>query len=302
MQILNKLNSISHQFFVMMTYNLKFIMFSIKKNKFLIVYASIHKHGNFGDDLNEYMIKALIGEKHILLRQNNRFNIFFLGKKRPFILFVGSVLKGDISNSIILGSGVMSKGDQLYGKPKKILSVRGPMTYKYLIDKQFKIGQVIKYGDPALLLPKIFNKVFEKEYKIGFIPHYIDKLEPKSKRLLSLKKIHFIDIQEKVETVISEILKCEFIISSSLHGLITADAFGIQSRWIKISNNVKGDGFKFRDYFLSVGRQNLNPYPITLSTNTEDLLSLFDSKEKFNFDQNEYYEFVLGALETIVNQ
>jgi len=41
---------------------------------------------------------------------------------------------------------------------------------------------------------------------------------------------------------------CDVIVSSSLHGLIVADAYVVPSRWVAPENSIKGDGFKFRDY------------------------------------------------------
>ena len=52
--------------------------------------------------------------------------------------------------------------------------------------------------------------------------------------------------------VIREIATCERIVSSSLHGLVTADAFGIPRRW-QLSERVRGAAFKFRDYAAALG-------------------------------------------------
>jgi hypothetical protein len=48
---------------------------------------------------------------------------------------------------------------------------------------------------------------------------------------------------------------CRRIISSSLHGIIFAHAFDIPAAWVKISPRVIGDGFKFFDYYSSIGFQ-----------------------------------------------
>ena len=55
--------------------------------------------------------------------------------------------------------------------------------------------------------------------------------------------------------VIHEIAKCEHILSSSLHGLVVADALGIPNGWIKLSDRVVGDGFKFKDYGTAIKRK-----------------------------------------------
>ena len=62
-----------------------------------------------------------------------------------------------------------------------------------------------------------------------------------------------INLKDDVETVAKQISSCEKIISSSLHGLIAAQAYDIPFAWVKFSDNIKGDGIKFYDFFDSVG-------------------------------------------------
>ena len=55
------------------------------------------------------------------------------------------------------------------------------------------------------------------------------------------------------------IASCEFIISSSLHGLIAADALNVPNVWMKISNGIIGGNWKFNDYFFSIKRNITEP-------------------------------------------
>lgn len=53
------------------------------------------------------------------------------------------------------------------------------------------------------------------------------------------------------------------ILSSSLHGLVVSDAFGIPNQWLEFSDNVVGAGFKFRDYADGIGRTAMTPVKIS---------------------------------------
>ena len=155
--------------------------------------------------------------------------------------------------------------------------MRGPQTRKFLLNQGFEVPEI--YGDPALLLPTYYHPEIEKHYKIGVIPHYNDfkKIEGFYKSDASILLINL--MTNDVEKTTDEFLKCEKIVSSSLHGIIVAHAYGIPAVWQKFSNDVFGDDIKYQDYFESVS---IPPYTsdiISTKMNFNDLENIFNNKE-----------------------
>lgn len=196
-----------------------------------------NKKKNFGDQITPYLIEKITGEKPIHTTNFNR-KIYFV---------CGSILKRkfNMKNICVWGSGFKKWNESIRQQPD-IRAVRGILTRKKIVDAGYKCPEV--YGDPAILLPRYYSPDIEIKYKIGLIPHFVDK---KEKWLNNYKDANIIDIQSDVETVIDEILKCNKIISSSLHGYIVAVAYGKQAFWVK-SNNIKDVEFKFLDYISSL--------------------------------------------------
>lgn len=134
----------------------------------------------------------------------------------------------------------------------KIASVRGNLSKERL---ENIVGHKldITTGDAGLLANKLISNV-EKKYEIGIIPHFREKNEPIFEEASNFyKNSKFIDLGENPYEVIRNIGECEYIISSSLHGLIVADSFNIPNIRITKTNNMFGDGFKFDDYYSSFG-------------------------------------------------
>lgn len=196
---------------------------------------------NWGDDCNPFLFEFISGYKPELVK---------LGapKTEPHYMMVGSILHYANPNTHVWGTGLRFS-DKPLKKPAKIYAVRGPLTRDILIKHDIECPEV--YGDPVLLLPRFYSPKIEKKYKLGVIPHYIDK------RFVKINEpgVLQIDIQGSFYDVIDAINSCEKIISSSLHGLILADAYGIPAMWLKISDKVEGAELKFNDYFLSVKRE-----------------------------------------------
>ena len=63
-----------------------------------------------------------------------------------------------------------------------------------------------------------------------------------------------IDVNRPPFDVVRDISTCEAIVSSSLHGLIVADALEIPNVRVSFHGRLKGGDFKFEDYASGVGR------------------------------------------------
>ena len=214
---------------------------------------------NCGDILGPLLARYITGQEpeYVVANENHVFDHYFT---------VGSMITRSKSNTIIWGSGVLKPGPLLI-KPKKICAVRGPTSRQYLISHKVACPEV--YGDPALLMPRFFKPKVAVQYELGIIPHYVDKLNGRLREVG--KDTLVIDVQRHPEKVITDILKCKNIASSSLHGVILADAYGIPSLWLTLSDKVLGAQFKFDDYFQSIGSAYVE-YVVGKKLDTADIL------------------------------
>lgn len=206
---------------------------------------------NYGDSINPIFVEALSKTKVVRVESKCA--------SIPYISVIGSVIEHLSSKSIVWGSGFISADSELKYKPLKVLAVRGPKSREKFLDMGIVCPEI--YGDPVLLLPKIYAPIIEKKYSLGVIPHIMDKESEWIRyNCADNPEIKVIDLaKENVWDVVDDILSCRKIASSSLHGIITADAYGIPSVWVEFSDKVVGNGFKFLDYFESVGRADTSP-------------------------------------------
>lgn len=197
---------------------------------------------NFGDLIGPYLYSKITGRLPRLKNPSN-YNI------TTTYLTVGSILWWCREDSIIWGSGIIFS-DQVFPKPHSVYSVRGPLTRERFLKQGYSCPPI--YGDPALLMPLFFHPELTSKYVLGVVPHYTDEAQCE-KLIKASDTIQIIDVLDEIETVVENILKCDFIISSSLHGLIIAHAYGIRAHWVKFTDNLWGDNVKFFDHFQSLG-------------------------------------------------
>ncbi len=201
---------------------------------------------NYGDLMSKYLVEKISNRKVITVPHPSKRLYKHIFKH---YLAIGSIISSANKNSIVWGSGIIKKEDNI--RDAKFLAVRGPKTRTRILEKGFHCPEC--YGDPALLLPGYFNPDVEKKYEIGIIPHYVDYKEVES-AFSNNPSIKVIDLLTyNVEQTTIEILECKNIISSSLHGVIVAQAYKIPALWIRFSDKLSGDNIKFYDYYESVG-------------------------------------------------
>jgi len=205
---------------------------------------------NYGDVLGRYLVEKISGKVVVFAWPKN---FSFLDYYSPIYVTIGSILTNVNYKCIVWGSGIISQ--ELPIKKAKFLAVRGPQTRKFLLNLGYEVPEI--YGDPALLLPRYFNPTVNKKYAYGIVPHYNDWNKVNS-WFDDRQDVVIIDMMTNdVESKTKEFLQCERIISSSLHGIIIAHAYGIPAVWQKFSDKVFGDDIKYKDYMESV---NLNFY------------------------------------------
>jgi len=227
---------------------------------------------NYGDLLGKYLVEK-ISKKKAVWSKPSQFCISNIWSH--IYVTIGSILPHVNKNCIVWGSGIISKQDAI--KNAEFLAVRGPQTRKFLLQKGYNVPEV--YGDPALLLPKYYNSKVKKTYKIGLVPHYSDykMLELFYKEDPDILLISL--MTNDIEKTTDNFLKCERVVSSSLHGIIVSHAYGIPSVWQKFSNNVFGDDIKYQDYFESVSITPYTPEIIDKKMVLKDFLHLFEDKQ-----------------------
>lgn len=202
---------------------------------------------NFGDYISLKLVERIVGGQ-VTVAGNK--------ESQTKLLAIGSILILANDGDVIWGTGMNAKRLDLKNykfSNLDVRAVRGPKTRNFLM-KNFNIYCPEVYGDPALLFPYFFPELQKKEnpqYDYIIIPHYSEEaMFPKS------LYPNVVYPTEPWRDVIRKILNSRFVISSSLHGLIIADAYGIPSRYLRITNHEPL--FKYEDYYLGTNRSSFN--------------------------------------------
>ena len=197
----------------------------------LHLYQYVPWDNNFGDEAGIDIIKAAAGCKALT--------------RGKTLLGLGSTLHH--RPGILWGTGSMFYGTRYAPCHYDARAVRGPLTALRL---RLKVNKTV-FGDPGLLLPALLPSLRRRcapTLALCVVPHRGDNAIFSTNASLTVVFRANASYADGVHAMTD----CQFVVSSSLHGIIFAEALGIPARWIQISGSgsSKTEGkFKYCDYY-----------------------------------------------------
>lgn len=201
---------------------------------------------NFGDALSQ-LVTAHASGREVVHAQPAKAEIYAVGSILQIARRVWGKKDRPAHRPAIWGTGMLGPIQTAFTENVDIHMVRGPITASLLGLK------TESYGDPGLLTAEALGDVPERHDKIGLVLHHGQLGHPAVKALIAAEpeRIEYIDVQGTPEEVCPKIGACAHVISSSLHGLIVADSYGVANTWL---DPLKQPRMKYYDYAAGIGR------------------------------------------------
>jgi hypothetical protein len=218
---------------------------------------SLGPHGNFGDEITKVIIENIYHKK---VRWAEPWDCQMIGAGS----LLSDVFKRKKENKPIVWTSGFLEDDKLLlsNDDFEFIAVRGKLS-----ENRIKTAGELKLGDAGLLASFISNEGNTKKYRLGVIPHYVDLGSDFVSKIRHDTNVKIINPTDNVYDIIDDIQSCEAILSSSLHGLIVSDSLGVPNRHLILSDAVRGDGYKFRDYYSIYATERYKPLAYKQITN-----------------------------------
>lgn len=203
---------------------------------------------NFGDQLSLVIVRQMLSSRGFTLDDQT--------PTQRQMLAIGSILHFASSGATIWGSGINGKvsPERFQAVNLDVRAVRGPKTAQFLTNKGIRTPTV--FGDPGLLVPHLFPDRFkpapETDYVVVPNLHDLKNVDP---------SLPIVSPTQGWNTVIDQILRARYVVASSLHGLVIAEAYGIPAQYVRFTETESP--FKYLDYYLGTGRKESDFKPAT---------------------------------------
>lgn len=201
---------------------------------------------NFGDYMSLVIVREILSRNgHSIKDPIPPYKIW---KATSRLLAVGSILHFAQDGDTVWGSGINGKirNKEHTFDSLDVRMVRGPLTRNYLNDN-FGIKSPRIYGDPALLVSRLLE--YDLQFKRIDAPDYI--FIPNLNDIEIFDDRNMISPLEDWRQICNLITQTDLVISTSLHGIIVAEAFGTPARLVQSRAEPM---FKYRDYYLGTDR------------------------------------------------
>jgi len=196
---------------------------------------------NFGDILSPLVVSLLAGRR--VAYANDALKLVGLGS----IFF--ALRDGDV----VWGAGLARREHVAYATRARGVTyraVRGPATARLL--RTHGIACSVPCGDPATLLPLLVENDVAPQHEIGIVPHWSQF--PDFEREIRDPAVKVVDVCDSFDDVARAILSCRLVLSTSLHGVILAESYGIPALLVFYGGYPRADATKYVDYFESTDR------------------------------------------------
>lgn len=212
-------------------------------------------HPNFGDALTPWVLaRHGIVAVHTPLSEARAVGIGSLVDQLP-----------QDFDGTIWGSGLLRDTEPRLPRAR-VLAVRGPLTRDRL-----GLGEDVVLGDPGLLVGRHVRRSVP-HWQLGVVPHSLHHADIALERLGRQSGVRVIDVRSTPSVVMGQIARCGAILTTSLHGLIVADALEIPAAWTQREPILWGGDFKFRDYEAVVSPGVSREIQINITTSATDIV------------------------------
>lgn len=156
----------------------------------------------------------------------------------------------------IWGTGTLQASDHLPGT-HAVFALRGRRTAERVAASASAV-----LGDPGLLADLLLEQRPPQTRALALVVHQAHLADPLLAEFLRARpQVRALPATLPVLELLREIAASEAVLSTSLHGLIFADALQVPNRWVELPGLV-GGRFKFADYYSVFG---LDAAPLDLA-------------------------------------
>jgi hypothetical protein len=198
-------------------------------------------------------------------------------KPRPageHLLGPGSILHWATPLSDVWGTGLMNPEvgvGELDGE--RVWALRGKLTYGCL-KPEISGLQDVPLGDPAYLVGRRLAALVPSRsttHRLGIVPRLQDNMHPAIAYLKNQGGVMVLDVRDPAPAFFARIMACDAIASSSLYGLIFAEALGIPNVWLHFEDVDANGAFKYWDWFSLADKPETAPLRIGLKSQARTL-------------------------------